>query len=391
MSLDFHMLNGDWHFPTRIYFGPGRITELAAVCKSLGITRPILITDANLAALPFVRDTVKHNEECGLPTRVFSDVQSNPTDCNVERGLAAFRQGGHNGIIAMGGGSPLDTGKIIALMARQSAELWDLAGRWYQIPSESIMPVVAVPTTAGTGSEVGRAAVITDTRIQVKTIIFHASLMPKAVIADPVLTTGLSPQLTAATGMDALAHCLEALCASYYHPMGDGIAMEGIRYVRQWLPVAVRKGYDLTARAHMMAAATMGAVAFQKGLGAIHALSHPLGAVYNTHHGLSNAVFMPYVMAFNRLAIEDKMQHLGRFLSLEKTAFDDIIDWILELRTTIGIPHTLRELNIPDSKFTDLATMATTDPCAKENPVPVDYEALLQLYRNAYDGRLRRL
>ena len=397
MFHELHSLYGDWHYPTRIYFGPGRITELAVVCRSLGISRPLFITDANLVTHSIVRDAVRHNEECGLPTQVFSDVQSNPLDHNVESGLEAFREGEHDGIIAMGGGSAMDAGKVIALMAQQSAELWDFAGRWHQIPPEAIVPVVAIPTTAGTGSEVGRAAVITDSRRNVKTIVLHRGLMPRAVVADPELTTGLSPQLTAATGMDALAHCLEALCAKYYHPMSDGIAMQGVRYVQKWLPVVVREGGHLPARAHMMAAATMGAVAFQKGLGAIHALSHPVGAVYNTHHGLSNAVFMPYVMAFNRKAIDDKMLHLGRYMDLGIAGFDGVLDWVLELRDldwvlelrdAIGIPHTLRDIGVPNSDFETLAKMAVADPCAKENPVHVGYDALLQLYKNAYYGQL---
>ncbi len=390
MDFNLHTLRGDWHYPTRIYFGPGRITELTAVCRAVGMARPLLVTDATLAALPAVRDAVKLNEERGLPTAIFADVQSNPVGRNVHHGLEAFRAGAHDGVIAMGGGSAMDTGKVIALMARQTADFWDYAGRWHQIVADAIAPVVAVPTTSGTGSEVARAAVITNEHRQEKTIVLHPGLIPKAVVADPSLTTGLPPTLTAATGMDALAHCLEALCAPYYHPMSDGIAMEAIRYVRNWLPVAVREGDNLQARVHMMAAATMGAVAFQKGLGAIHALSHPVGAVYNTHHGLANAVFMPYVMAINRPAIEEKMQRLGRFLGLGPRGTDAILDWILELRSDIGIPHTLRELGIPSSRFQDLATRAAADPCGPENPVPLGYDAFLQLYQDAYTGRLAR-
>lgn len=386
MNLD---LRADWHYPTRIYFGPGRITELAAICRSLAITRPLLVTDANLASLSFVREAVDENRQSGLPTEVFSDVQSNPTDCNVKSGLAAFRGGKHDGIIALGGGSVMDTGKAIALMSQQSVELWEIAGKWQQIPAGAVAPVVAIPTTSGTGSEVGRAVVITDTRKNVKTIILHPGLMPAAVLADPALTVGLSSRLTAATGMDALAHCLEALCAEYYHPMCDGIAMEGIRYVANWLPRAVQEGGHIEARAHMMAAATMGAVAFQKGLGAIHALSHPLGAVHDMHHGLSNGVLMPYVMTHNRPAICKKMQRLGGFLGIDQAGFDAVLNWILELRAMVGIPHTLREAGITDIDYEYLAIMAAADPCAAENPVPIGQEALMLIYSHAHNGELR--
>ncbi len=381
-------MRGDWHFPTRIYFGPGRITELTAVCRSIGVNRPLLVTDRTLAALPAVQNAIRSNEENGLLTGLFSDVRPNPVGRNVRDGLQAFRSGGHDGVIAFGGGSAMDTGKVIALLAGQTADIWDLEGKWQQIAPESVARVVAVPTTAGTGSEVGRAAVVTRSAAQVKTIILHPAIMPAAVVADPALTSGLPPHLTAATGMDALAHGFEALCARFCHPMADGIAMEGIRLVREWLPIAVRQGQDIEARTYMMAAAVMGATAFQKGLGAIHALSHPVGAIYDTHHGLTNAVFMPYVMAFNRPAIEDKMHRLSRFLGLEPAGFQAVMRWVLELRSICEIPHTLRGLGIPRSDFGELAKMAAADPCAPENPVPVPHDALLQLYQDAYDGKL---
>ena len=386
MNIDRKSLKADWHYPTRIHFGPGRIKELSRICRSVGIDRPLLITDGDLVQLTFVREAVRRCEDSGLPMGVFCSIQSNPLDRNVEEGRKVFREGGHDGIVALGGGSAMDAGKAIALMSQQSDELWAFSGRWRCILPKAIAPVVAIPTTSGTGSEVGRAAVITDTRTNEKSIILHPNLMPVAVVADPELTTGLSPRLTAATGMDALAHCLEAFCADFYHPMSDGIAMEGIRYVQRYLPVAVQSGSNVTARAHMMAAATMGAVAFQKGLGAIHALSHPLGAVYNTHHGLANAVLMPYVLAFNRPAIEQKMQRLSRLLGLAPTGFEAVLDWILELRTAIGIPPTLRDAGIPDKNVELLARMASQDPCAEENPVPAGYKELLVLYRHAFGG-----
>ncbi len=388
MTIDPQTLCGDWSYPTAIRFGPGRIAALAKSCRSVGITRPLLVTDSGLAALPMVREAVARNEEAGVPTAVFSDVQSNPVERNVAGGLAAYRTGGHDGVIAMGGGSAMDTGKIIALMAGQEGALWDYGGKWQQIPLGAIAPIVAVPTTAGTGSEVGRAAVITHEATRVKKIILHPGMMPRAVVADPALTLGLPSHLTAATGMDALAHSLEAFCAPFHHPMADGIALEGMRLVHAWLPVAVRDGANLTARAHMMAAATMGAVAFQKGLGAIHALSHPVGAIYDTHHGLTNAVFMPYVLAFNRPAIEEKMERLARYLALPNPGFDAVLRWILDLRAALDIPHTLRDLGVPADRLDDLAAMAAADPCAPENPVPVGEAELRQLYEDALDGQI---
>ncbi len=388
MPFNPRTLRDDWNFPTTIYFGPGRITELAAACRSVGVRRPLLVTDAVLAALPIVKDAVAQNMESGLPTVIFSEVQPNPVESNVAAGVEAYRAGEHDGIIAMGGGSAMDTGKVIALMAGLDASLFEYAGKWRQIPPEIIAPVVAVPTTAGTGSEVGRAAVITRASTNTKTIIIHPGMMPSAVIADPALTLGLPPHLTAGTGMDALAHSLEALSTPYYHPMADGIAMEGMRLVREWLPEAVLSGGNLTARAHMLAAAMMGATAFQKGLGAIHALSHPVGAVYGIHHGLTNAVFMPYVLAFNRPALGDKMERLARYLGLAGTGFDAILQWLLDLRSTLGIPHTLRDLGVPDDNFDTLAAMAAVDPCARDNPVPLGEDTLRQLLQETYDGRL---
>ncbi len=381
-------MRGDWQFPTRIYFGPGRITELTAVCRSIGLRRPLLVTDRTLAAMPTVQKAIRSNEENGLLTGLFSDVRPNPVGQNVRDGLQAFRSGGHDGVIAFGGGSAMDTGKVIALLAGQRADIWDLEGKWQQVAPDRVAPIVAVPTTSGTGSEVGRAAVVTRSASRVKTIILHPAMMPAAVVADPALTFGLPAHLTAATGMDALAHSFEALCARFCHPMADGIAMEGIRLIRNWLPIAVRQGQDMEARTYMMAAAIMGATAFQKGLGAIHALSHPVGAIYDTHHGLTNAVFMPYVMAFNRPAIEDKMHRLSRLLGLEPSGFQAVMHWVLELRSNCGIPHTLRELGVPRTDFGELARMAAADPCTPENPVPAPQDALLQLYKDAYNGNL---
>ncbi|MFQ5776272.1 MAG: iron-containing alcohol dehydrogenase, partial [Kiloniellaceae bacterium] len=374
MNLDPNTLRGTWSYPTQIRFGPGRIRELPRACRSLGMTRPLLVTDPGLAKLPMVRDALAMNEAEGLPTGLFSDVKANPVGKNVEDGIEAYRAGGHDGVIAFGGGSGLDAAKAIAFMAGQTRPMWDFEDRgdnWKAANADAIPPIVAVPTTAGTGSEVGRAGVILDEATHTKRVIFHPRMLPAIVISDPALTVGLPPHVTAATGMDALAHCLEAYCAPGFHPMAEGIAVEGMRLVKDWLPRAVADGTDLAARAHMLAAASMGATAFQKGLGAIHALSHPVGALYDTHHGLTNAVVMPYVLAYNRAAIEDKLTRLAAWLGLPEPSFRAVMDWVLALRRELKIPHTLKDLGVDDERLDELAQMAAEDPTAPGNPVPV--------------------
>ena len=391
MSEDLDRLSARWHYPTSVRFGVGCIAELARACRGLGMSRPLLVTDPGLARLPMVGDAVAANESAGVPTAVFSDVKGNPVKRNVDDGLAVLRDGGHDGVIAFGGGSALDAGKTIALMAGQKGSLWDYAdvdGKWKRIDTGAMAPVVAVPTTSGTGSEVGRAAVIIDEATHTKRILYHPGMMPGTVIADPALVAGLPPHLTAATGMDAFAHCLEAYSAPQYHPMADGIALEGMRLVKEWLPVAVRDGANLAARAHMMAAATMGATAFQKGLGAIHALSHPVGAVYDTHHGLTNAVFMPYVLAFNRDAIAGRMERLARYLNLPDPSFSGVMDWVLALRAELDIPHTARELGVEEDRLDELSEMAARDPTGVDNPVPVGAPELKRIYEAAFEGRV---
>jgi alcohol dehydrogenase class IV len=381
----------NWSYPTQIRFGAGRISELAAACREAGMARPLLVTDPLLAALPMVTDAMAATEAAGVPTDVFSALKSNPTGQNVTDGVVAFREGGHDGVIAFGGGSALDVGKAIAFLTAQSRPLWDfedIGDWWKRAEPQGIAPVIAVPTTSGTGSEVGRASAITNEETHTKKIIFHPAMMPVIVIADPALTIGLPAHLTAATGMDALAHCLEAYCAPGYHPMAEGIAVEGLRLVRNWLPVAVQEGGNLTARGHMMSAAAMGAVAFQKGLGAIHALSHPVGAVYDTHHGLTNAVFAPYVLAFNRPAIEEKLNRLAAWLELDGTGFQAIQDWLLALRTEFKVPHTAAELGVEEERVEELAEMAAQDPTAGGNPVPVGAAELATIFRNSLGGKL---
>ena len=383
-------LRGNWSYPTTIRFGAGRIAELPAAVEEAGIGRPLLVTDRGLAASTMVANAVVALKAAGLSCFVFSDVRSNPVAANIEAGIALFRENSHDGVIAFGGGSALDAGKVIAFMAGQHRPMWDfedIGDWWTRADPAGIAPIVAVPTTAGTGSEVGRAGVITDESTHSKKVIFHPLMMPKITICDPELTVGLPAKLTAGTGMDALAHCLEAYCGPSYHPMADGIALEGVRLVKENLAKAVRDGQDIEARAHMMSAAAMGATAFQKALGAIHALSHPVGALYDTHHGMTNAVFMPYVLLFNRCAIEDKIARLAAYMGLP-ASFSGFLDWVLALRQEIGVPHTLREFGVDDKRLDVVAAMAPKDPTAGGNPVPIDEAAARRIFEAAYEGRL---
>ena len=378
----------NWSYPTAVRFGPGRIKELADACRVAGITRPLLVTDAGLAKLPITEKALGLLKEAGLPVALFSDVQSNPVESNVEAGLAVFRSDGHDGVVAFGGGSGLDTGKVIALMAGQTRPLWDfedIGDWWTRADPEKIAPVVAVPTTAGTGSEVGRAGVVTQEATHTKKVIFHPRMMPRVVICDPELTVGMPPSITMGTGMDALAHCLEAYFAPSYHPIAEGIAVEGMRLIFVNLPKAVANGNDLEARAHMMSAAAMGAAAFQKGLGAIHALSHPVGALYNTHHGTTNAVFMPYVLVFNRPAIEAKIERLAGYLGIPG-GFDGFLAAVLDLRKKTGVPHDLKELGVDGSRVDTIVEMSLVDPTAGGNPVPLTKEGSRKIFDAALKG-----
>jgi alcohol dehydrogenase class IV len=380
----------NWNYPTALRFGAGRIAELADACRVAGMSRPLLVTDPFLAKQPMTAQALAILNDAGLEAAMFSDIRPNPVEANVANGLKALRDGGHDGVVAFGGGSALDAGKVIAFMAGQTRPMWDFedVGDWWtRADPNGIAPVVAVPTTAGTGSEVGRAGVITQEATHTKKVIFHPLMMPKVTICDPELTIGMPPHITAGTGLDALAHCLEAYCAPSYHPMADGIAVEGIRLVKEYLPRAYRNGADIDARANMMSAAAMGATAFQKGLGAIHALSHPAGALYDTHHGLTNAVFMPYVLAYNRPAIEAKVARLSAYLGLEP-GFGAFLDWVLRLRAELGVPHTLEGLKIGPERFDEMSAMAPEDPTAGGNPVPIDRASARALYESALAGRL---
>ena len=361
------------------------------VCESLGMRNPLWVTDPGVASLQTFENALAVCRVAGMNPAVFSDVQGNPVEENVQQGLLMLHEGRHDGVIAFGGGSALDVGKVIAFMAGQSRSIWDfedIGDWWTRANAEAILPIIAVPTTAGTGSEVGRAGVISDAATHTKKVIFHPGMLPAVVISDPELTVDLPANLTAWTGMDALAHCLEAYCAPGFHPMAEGIAVEGMRLVKDNLPRAVSHGKDLKARGAMMAAASMGATAFQKGLGGIHALSHPVGAVFDTHHGLTNAVFMPYVLVHNRSVIERKLERLAAWLQLPSATFEAVLAWILELRNDFDIPHTTEALGIDQSRFDELAAMAIVDPTAGGNPKPLTHADAVRLYENAWSGRL---
>jgi alcohol dehydrogenase class IV len=381
----------NWNYPTSVRFGAGRIQELPELCKSIGMLRPLLVTDRGLGSAPITTAALDSLKQAGLGAALFSDLKPNPVESNLAAGLAAYRAGKHDGVVAFGGGSGLDMGKLIAFMSGQARPVWDFedVGDWWtRADPRGIAPVIAVPTTAGTGSEVGRAGILTDERSHTKRIIFHPQMMPRIVISDPALSVGMPAFITAGTGMDAFSHCLEAYCAPGFHPMADGIAVEGMRLVKSALVRAVKQPDDLDARADMLAAAAMGATAFQKGLGGMHALAHPIGALYDTHHGMTNATLMPYVLKFNRSAIAERITRLAAYLQLANPGFDSFLELVLQLRSDTGVPHSLAELGVDDSKTALIAQMAVVDPSAGGNPLPLTEENVAKLFTDALHGRL---
>jgi len=380
----------DWSYPTAIRFGAGRIAELADVCIEVGIKSPLVVTDPGMMKLPVTSAIDEICRRAGLYIEFFSEVQPNPVGANIDAGVTAYRSGGHDGVIAVGGGSALDVGKTIALMAGQHRPVWDfedIGDNWKRADADAIAPVVAIPTTAGTGSEVGRAGVVIDEDDHRKVLVFHPKMLPVAVICDPELTVGLPRMLTVGTGIDALSHSLEALCAPSYHPMSHGIGLEGARLVLHNLPRVVADPTDIAARGHMMSAAAMGAVAFQKGLGGMHALAHPIGAVFNTHHGMTNAVVMPYVLTANRSAIEPVIESVATYSGVAG-GFDGFIDHILEMRSSMDVPHTLVELGV-DAAATDMiAAAAVVDPSAGGNPIEFTNELASRIFDAACSGNV---
>ncbi len=383
--------SANWNYPTQVRFGIGRISELAQCCAQLGVQRPLVVTDAALAKLSMINGIVTSLRDTGMAAALFARVKGNPVGQNVLDGVDAFRDGGHDGVVAVGGGSAMDAGKVIAMYQGQSKPLFTLgvhAEGGAGIDPAGIAPIIAVPTTAGTGSETGRAGLITEEATETKRIFAHPRMMPGIVIEDPTLCTGLPGDLTSWTGLDALAHCFEALCAPGAHPMADGIAIEGMRLVKEFLPRAVADGEDLEARGYMLAAASMGSTAFQKGLGAIHSLSHSIGALYDTHHGLTNAVYFPYVMDYNRTAISEKMDRLAAYLGLPTPGFNGVLDWVLETREKYQIPHTVAAMDIDASDADRIATMSAADPTAPGNPVPLDADGARRIFLASLEGRI---
>ena len=382
----------NWNYPTTVWVGEDRIKDLGNACTKLNIKKPLLVTDSGLAQSEIVKNTLANLKENNIPVELYSNVVGNPTGTNVNEGVAFYKQNNCDGVIVFGGGSGLDVGKAIAFMSGQTLPIWDfedVGDNWTRANSETIAPIIAVPTTAGTGSETGRASVILNEDTGVKNIIFHPKFLPSIVILDPLLTLGLPAKITAATGMDALAHNLEAYCAPGFHPMADGIALEGMRLINKWLLEAVNNGSNVEARMNMLTAASMGSTAFQKGLGAIHSLSHPVNALNNVHHGLSNAIFMPYVLTFNKDVIEEKIIKICNYLELQDRTFNGFINWVLDLRKKLNMPHKLSEV-IKEEEFdlAHLSKMALADPSTGGNPKPLTENDMKVMYQHSMSGTL---
>jgi len=386
------MSNINWNYPTTMWVGKDRINDLGKACKQLNIKKPLLVTDGGLAKTTMVSNILKQLKIEGFETNIFSNVVGNPTGSNVNEGVKEYHNNKNDGVIAFGGGSGLDVGKAIAFMSGQNLPIWefeDIGDNWAKADNEKIAPIISVPTTAGTGSETGRASVILNEKTGVKNIIFHPKFLSSIVILDPVLTVGLPAKITAATGMDALAHNLEAFCAPGFHPMADGIALEGMRLINKWLIIAFKDGANLDARMNMLTAASMGSTAFQKGLGAIHSLSHPVNALNNIHHGLSNAIFMPYVLTFNKHVVEEKIIKICKYLELKNQTFDGFIDWILKLRKDLNMPHKLSEvIEEKDFDIERLSKMALEDPSTSGNPKKLTVDDMKLMYKHSMSGEL---
>ena len=386
------MQKTNWNYPTTMWVGQDRIKDLSIACKNLNINRPLLVTDKGLASSDIIQNSLSNLKQNSFEVILYSNVIGNPTGTNVNEGVGIYRKNNCDGVIAIGGGSGLDVGKAVAFMSGQDLPIWDfedVGDNWKKANSNSIAPIIAVPTTAGTGSETGRASVILNEDTGIKKIIFHPKFLPSIVILDPLLTKSLPPDITAATGMDALAHNLEAYCAPGYHPMADGIALEGIRIINNWLLVAVEDGSNIEARMNMLTAASMGSTAFQKGLGAIHSLSHPVNALNNIHHGLSNAIFMPYVLTFNKNVIEKKIVKICEYLEFQNKTFDEFLNWTLNLRKKLKIPHKLADVIEPDKIDIDrLSKMALDDPSTSGNPKKLSLEDMKIMYQHSITGEL---
>ena len=382
----------NWNYPTTIWVGQNRINNLVDACNQLSIKKPLFVTDQGLVKTKMVTQILGNLKKKQIEVYVYSKVVGNPVGSNVTEGVQQFLQNKNDGVIAFGGGSGLDVGKAIAFMSGQNLPIWDfedVGDNWKKANSDKIASIIAVPTTAGTGSETGRASAIVDEETGVKKIIFHPKFLPSIVILDPVLTASLPSKLTAATGMDALAHNLEAFCAPGFHPMADGIALEGMYLIKKWLPVAVKEGNNLEARTNMLVAASMGSTAFQKGLGAIHSLSHPVNSMHNIHHGLSNAIFMPYVITYNKEEIKSKITRISEYLDLKQKSFNGFLEWVLNLRSELNIPNKLSDvIKSDDFDIEKLSQMALVDPSTATNPKKLDINDMRIMYQNSMAGKL---
>ena len=394
----------NWGYPNTVWFGENRVNDLPKACEILNIKKPLLVTDKDLIKTPMLLKAIDTNKNKGILTDFFSDLKGNPLGSQVKKGVEKFKINNHDGIIAFGGGSSLDVGKSIALQASMNRPLWDFTdgGSFWEENDydksmavnkisnpDNIKPIITIPTTAGTGSETSRAAAIINDETEVKKIVFHPRMLPTLTILDPYLTSGMPPFLTAATGMDALAHNLEAYCAPGYHPMADGIALEGMSLIKKWLEIAVKEGENLEARGHMLTSSSMGATAFQKGLGAIHSLSHPVNSLFNVHHGLSNGIFMPYVLTFNRSSIEDKIIKACDYLEIKNKSFNAFIDWTLDLREKTKIPHKISDTKkISDADIAKMSPMALSDPCTPGNPKKLNQNDMKIMYEHSVSGKL---
>jgi hypothetical protein len=383
-------LTGNWTYPTTIRAGAGKLAELAGHCRALDLKRPLVVTDKGLLNHAMITGTLADLTAAGINAEVFGEVQGNPTDRNLSDGIRAYLDGGHDGIVTIGGGSAMDVGKLVALMAHQAIPVWeleDIGDWWTRADAKVIAPIIAVPTTAGTGSEVGRAAVLTNTADATKKIIFHPKMLPVVVIGDPELAVGLPANLTASTGMDAFTHSFETYCVPRFHPMADAIALESMRLIRDNLPLACKDGTNIDARMQMFAAAMMGGVAFQKGLGAVHSIAHPLGAIHDIQHGLANAIILPYVVAYNRPSIESHVDTIAHHLRIEG-GFDGFMAWLLEFRKELNIPHTLADLGLSGQNADEIAAKAMDDPSTASNPRQMDVAGFRKVYLAAVNGDL---
>jgi alcohol dehydrogenase class IV len=379
----------NWNYPTTVWFGHKRVKDIVNACKQLNITTPLIVTDEALVKLPIMQDLLSPLKEENISYTVFSDVQPNPTKENVDMGVEVFKKYGCDGVIAFGGGSALDAGKTIAFMSNQTLNIWefeDIGDNWSKADTSNIAKSIAIPTTAGTGSEVGRATVITDSKTHAKKIIFHPQMLPSIVILDPNLTYDLPKHITAWTGIDALVHSLEAYFSPLFHPMAEGIAIESIRLIKENLKTAFNEPHNEDARAYMLVSAMMGATAFQKGLGSVHSLAHTLGGLYNMPHGLANSIILPYAMYQNRSVIKDKAEKICKYCNIQNPSIESLIEYIMLLRKDLEIPNTLKEAKIPFENENNIGELAYKDPSTGTNAKKLDKKDFTKLFKAAYFG-----